>query len=112
MNDISEYNSNGWASIHEASYNGSEEDLNAILDHARELHRNVIDMRTADDMKTTPLLVNIFLKLKSHLFLNIKLKTLDSSIRRTHRHNKITPRQWCRHKCTVNIQKHNSTWSS
>jgi hypothetical protein len=57
MNDISEYNSNGWASIHEAAYNGSADEINAILEHGRELHRNVIDMKTVDDMKTTPLLI-------------------------------------------------------
>ena len=58
INDISDFNSNGWASIHEAAYNGSSEEILVILEHARELHRNIIDVRTVDDMKTTPLLVS------------------------------------------------------
>jgi hypothetical protein len=90
MNDISEYNSNGWASVHEAAYAGSVDELNLIFEHARDLHRNVVDMKTVDDMKTTPLLViaSFFLKIITAeiLFIYSILNT-DSSSRWTHRNN-------------------------
>lgn len=70
INDISDFNSNGWASIHEAAYNGSAEDILLILDHAKELHRNIIDIRTIDDMHTTPLLV-IFIKFQLKLRIKV-----------------------------------------
>ncbi|CAF0987390.1 unnamed protein product [Brachionus calyciflorus] len=54
---MEEYNIYGWTALHEACYKGYTNAVTRFLDYARETGKNLIEQRTIDDYKTTPVII-------------------------------------------------------
>ena len=56
---MEDLNIHGWSALHEACYKGYINAVNKILDYAKSTGKNFLEMRTADDFKTTPLMIAV-----------------------------------------------------
>jgi ankyrin repeat protein len=54
---MEDYNIYGWAALHESCYKGYTNAVSKILEYSRQTNRNLIELRTIDDFKTTPILI-------------------------------------------------------
>lgn len=54
---MEDYNIYGWSAMHEACYKGYSNAVIRFLDYAKETGKNLIEQKTIDDFKTTPLLI-------------------------------------------------------
>lgn len=54
---MDEFNIYGWSAIHEASYKGYVNSVIRFINYSREAHKNLLELKTIDELKATPLLV-------------------------------------------------------